>query len=265
MIKYRQILGLKISHEYFTGAEGQYLTLSPTPATSVWFQREGILFRFANNMGHLFLSDTVDLLDLARQDPGFILEFNIQSQDPHFLYYTYMPLDEIGQLEFFIPADSQNDSSGIRLDSRFVPSDPTNGVVAKARIGLKVLATYPTAPQFEVHFQNRSVRWKYFIINQTDKIFDQLQLQGRDKDLFLDARPTELPTGITASLFDSGANRIPLKSNGNIDLRLVGIMGNGGSSISAELIERLPNAAPDHLQIDKDAEPGYYSAIYVYL
>ena len=263
--QYQQILSLGIHHEYFRDDTTHSLAIAPDEHTQKWLQRQGMVFSQQGNTGYVLAPGNIDLEETLREIPDFSLVWHINSSDPHFIYYTDIPLDQLGQLVFSNLDTSVGTDQGIDLEETFVSSTDTRGTLVVVRINLaKAFRENPV--HYQVKLKTRATRWKYYIINQTGQTFSNLQLQGADQGLFEGPITTQLINGDSAQLFDSGVHLIPLKSGTSLNLSLAGTLENNGLSASTILIDHLPNARPDSLHLSEETgQKKYHSAIYIYL
>jgi hypothetical protein len=265
MTQYQQILNLEVQHEYFEDDPNNDLIITPDETTQRWLQSQGMVFSQQGNKGYLLMPENRGFDEIENELPDSPLIWHITSNDPSFVYYTDLPLDQLGQLVFSNEDTPAGMDQGPELEKTFISSADTRGVLVVIQINLDK-AVREKSSHFLAKLQVRSTRWKYYIINSSGQNFGQLQLQGAGQELFEGPIATTLINGDSALLFDSGDNRIPLKSNTPLDLSLSATLDNNGLPVSTKLIDHLPGAQPDILQPPEEPAQKYYcSAIYVYL
>jgi hypothetical protein len=262
MVKYNKIFTLECLHGYYKDNICRDMILRPTAATENWIRQNGGVFKWVANNWYFLLPDTVDLMEISRQESAAQLEFTCQSNDMHFINFTDFPFNELGY--YYFTNENSNELGNVLLPSVFKTSENSNNEIARINIDLSKFVGNKNSesPVFTFSFRPRSIPWKYYILNNFGGGVKSLSLTGNDNGLFSGPTEVEIAAIGNAYLFDSGENKIPIKEMGSIRL---GLQGDLNGAENAVIISDLPNAGPSSLQMDKTEDPALNAVFYIYI
>ena len=268
MDSYREILNIKLLHEYYGNGQSKFLQLKPDFNTQNWINQLGLKFIQTKNIGRLFVPDSFNIQSILDETPDFKMQFNCISSVPTFINFTDFPIDRLGVLVFENSNEEDNEKESIELVRSFKEDGNPGQAVALVSLSLANINSNQTnwPINYVVQFKSRLSRWKYFIVNNSLEEGTQFGLTGKGHELFSGPTTVELPNNAIANLFDSGSNLIPVKENSSNDLKLKRINSSHENTGDEILIEHLPNASPDALQSSGvNGKQEIFSAIYVYI
>lgn len=219
-IRYRELLRLRVEHEYFDDAPARGLRFEPEPACGAWLRRHDLIVRQQD--GELLLATEASRLPLlwqelrAAPDAAALLAWRLRPADPAFERYTER-----------------------RASRRVQPS-------AQAADDLPDwLAALPL--RLVLRLRARRATWKYLLVG--DWPDGPLALIAKDDAaLFRHDDVERLPDGRSARVLRS-LRRLPLRERGGPQLELQDL----GHAAPRRLLSPVPLAAPDGLACEQRA------------
>lgn len=262
MSKFREILNLQLLHEYYLDGRCNDFHIVPDHKTKQWISSRGAKFLQTENIGRLFIPDSLDLEEESNQTPEAKLQFNGVSSNIQFINFTDFPIDKIGHLVF-----SNHEASFLPNFEEAEDAHGNSNIAVFEFLLAKLVKEKPNWPvNYSAQFNSRRTKWKYYFINNSLPEKTELKLGGKGYEMFSGPGDSKLPNGDPAQLFDSGSNLIPIKQKSDIDLNVMSVENENINSSDRILIEHLPNASPESLQSDiVENQSEIYSAMYVYL
>lgn len=194
-------------------------------------------------------------------------EFLGTTTDQNFYNFTNIPINELGVLTYESDQTVQNTSNiPIQLKETFVQEVSTQNAL---KITLKfedIIRFYKTNNpiEYSIELQARETQWMYYIINNSNQAYNQLEIQSTDENIqFTATAEIILQNGDKALPFASQTTKIPLKNEVTYTLNLINTKKNIAGERKEIVIKGLPIPNPKNLQIQNDHTIA--SSIYVYI
>jgi len=272
---YQSLFGLEVFHSYFQQNICRCLEFNAEADTVKLMKRFRFVIRRKVN-GFGLYSDSEQS---AEQQFNYIQQatgldsfsFEIRTTDPDFNFFTELPPDWVGQMNY----DSNNASL---TDGRVQLNEEPDGTTGDAYIGRIILrfddilrfsdqTGYPT---FAISYQARATQWQYFVINRSSVPLNEPSISGKGDITFDGPQNVVTAAGEAALLFSSGANLLPLSEQVIYKFDLVNLPsstdGTSGKPLTPRvIIKGLPNPAPQWIGTVKDDTSQLSSPMYVYL
>jgi len=252
MVDYKRLFKIELRHSYFKEGKLRGVTLQPTEASAPLLQEFDMRIMLQENFLNVYLPETTSVLDLIAL--GITLQFNMVSQDPIFINYTELPMNEQGIVLF------KNDSAlgnPAQLSTTYQTTANPSQTVGRISIALANLPYTNNQEPFTyiAQFTARAVAVKYLFVAPPS--ITQLKMQGDDAALFSGPFPFVLENGTNAQVFDSGTNLFPLSEVPTVQ-RTLEFLSNAVPAASI----KLPTPSPETLRIENDR---IVAPVYVYL
>jgi hypothetical protein len=193
-------------------------------------------------------------------------EFVGITTDPNFYYFTDIPMNEVGFLNYSsdqTATDASNTS--IQLTENFVQE-------AASQHAMKITIQFDdliklynnTTIAYSIALQARETQWNYYIINNSNQEYNQLEIQSTDENIqFSGSTAVTLQNGQNALLFSSQTTKIPLKNEVTYTFNLISTKKTIAGERKEIVVKGLPIPNPQNLQVQDDHTIA--SLMYVYI
>lgn len=260
---YRQVFGLRVLHSYFENAVCRCLQFNAAADTASLMKKYDCRMRRTINGFDLYIntpSSNADFFNYVQQVTGqTFFEFDISSIDPHFVFFTALPVNWRGGILYDSgDAENKNADNGVQLHAQF----SGNATAAVGSLRVRFDDVVKEVMQFQISFDARSTQWQYFVINKNGVVFDAPAI-ARSAFEF-SAQQVVIDNGEQATLFSSGDNLIPLSEVPKYKFDLVNHSQN--SRAPRILFKGLPNPDVKRTGIVRvNGQQEYSSPMYIYL
>jgi hypothetical protein len=231
----------------------------------------GLILRHTNDGFEVYTSSDQSLethLNYITQVSGqTAFEFVGITTDPNFYNFTELPINEIGVLKYVSNATVANTSnSSIQLQETFVKQASTENTI-KITIQFDDLINLQKTQdriQFHIQLQARETQWNYYIVNNSNQEYYQLEIQSSDENIqFSGSTAVTLQNGQNALLFSSQTTKIPLKNEVTYKFDLISTKKTIAGERKEIVVKGLPIPSPQNLQVQDDLTIA--SLVYVYI
>ncbi|MEN9415526.1 MAG: hypothetical protein RLZ62_1830 [Bacteroidota bacterium] len=276
---YRTLFSIRIRHPYYSDGWCRDITMTPTGGTRILMRKHRLIWKAVQG-NYMMLTDE------SRQETQKIpLYFLLNSTNPFFLNFTDHPLSRpLRKLYFhnFSVSYSEDGLSVLGSSHWIHPAAPefqdyslpehVIREVAPGNLGLVDLHVKPSSEStsYLITLQPRSTVWRYWLVNQDESSFADIEVYQKDTNL-----PLAFQTGLPRTLAN-GDPATPLvvsvpASSGQVcserhTLRpVLQLTLKQGLNKSKKVVMNLP--APDYRQITTEsADSGLqlFSDMYVY-
>ena len=208
------IFKVSIFHSYFENSICNCLSINLKPDAAFILKRFNFLIRNTIN-GIEFYSNSSNvpaLLNYISESTRLSsFDFELTANNDCFNYFTDLPMNWAGQLEYNSNSKSNLQEEGnIQLVAQLSQSmyQPILGnmVIHFTNIMNNVPA------QFTINYKARATQWQYFIINKSAMKLDHPKIVGKSEIEFEGPQNITIETGEKAMLFSSNQNLIPLNA-----------------------------------------------------
>jgi len=219
---------ISVYHSYFKDNICSCISLIPGAVTKSLLKRFDCKYNNPLNKFGFYCncnSPISAFLNYIRKTTGTdYFDFEINTDDQNFNYFTDLPVNWVGQLIFDTrSADNRFEKNILSLREKLSTGNNTNSLgILKIRFDDIIrYSSERTAAQFEIRFSSRSTQWQYFIINKSDAQV-QNPVIGKADTRFTGPESVTIKTGEQALLFTSGKKLFPLMQYPGQTFSLVG-------------------------------------------
>ncbi len=272
---YILLFKLEVHHSFFEDGMCNLLGFEPSANTKKLFKQFDFKIRSYHHGFGLYINTTNNPSELLKyitdQSGQNVFEFDFINADEKFYSVTDFPIDWLGTFTF----DSKNGQFTNENNGFEIPINLGNKIETssgKILIRFNDLANLlvKKSTLISIGFKSRSTKWNYFIINKSNKNFDNLSISGNPEVVFLGPSKATIQSGEEALLFSS-ESLLPLSENSKFKLQLVNKQNNKTSlnntqtsNSSKTVFKGLPN--PDPLKLASTIEKKYLSSpMYIYI
>lgn len=267
---YTSLFRVTVAHSYYSSGYCECLQYKPSLNTQTLMNTYGLILK-SNTTGLEVFATTNQPMEsylnyIKRVSETTGLTFMGIATDPNFYNFTELPINQLGVLSF-ASNRTHNDaeSENIQLVETFdTTSNSQNAVSITIQFDdLLKLYTIQNPLQFSILLNARKTQWNYYIINNSNQEFKQLEIQSDPEIQFSNSTTVTLQNGQNALVFSSQNTKIPLKNSVQYHFNLI----NTKTTLSGErteiIINGLPIPNPQNLQVNNDLTIA--SLIYVYI
>lgn len=269
---------VEVLHSYFDQNICPCLKFNPGSVTSKLLDRFDFKCRSKINGFDLYANSrasvTAFLNYITKATNQTYFDFGIVTTNSHFNFFTDLPVDWVGQLDFDSQAASNRyEGNAVQLSQGLSKNAGTS------RLGNLILRFNDILKfqnnngftQFDIRFAARSTQWQYFVINKSSIQLDNPAIGKTDMD-FTGPENVFIESGQQALLFSSGDNLIPLSELPKYKFNLINKPASGGNEttrkISAPKIiyTGLPNPDPGRIGMTRiNGKNQVSSPMYVFI
>ncbi len=268
--QFNMIFSIKVFHEYFEKNICNCFVYKPTKKTCELINRYGFIIKKNSNGFDFYNSKNSNLIDylsyieLASDHSSF--EFEIETTNSNFIFFTEIPTDWIGQIQFssskFITTEKN-----IQLTATYSSQNSTASL-ANLKIyfqDLIALLKNKQSCNYTIHFESRTTQWRYYFINKSGINLTNAIISGKSPIQFEQATIVTIQNGKQAILFSSGKNFIKMSEIPKYKFDLIDISGLKNQSKKI-VFKGLPSSSPRNLEIDEENGTKITtSPMYVYI
>jgi len=268
---YTSLFKVSVSHSYYASNVCECMLYEASSETSAIFQKYGILLRIEQSGFEVYTTTGQSIetyLKYITQASGQnAFEFYGVTTDANFYNFTNVLMDEIGVLTYESDQTVLDTSSkSIQLQETFVPVTTTQHALAITIQFEDIIRLQQTNDQiaFNISLQARETQWNYYIINNSNQEYNQLEIQSTEPTIeFSGSTEVTLQNGQNALLFTSTNSKIPLKNEVAYQFNLINTKKTIAGERQEIIIKGLPIPNPQNLQIQNDHTIA--SLMYVYI
>ena len=267
---YTSLFRVAIAHTYYTSGMCECLMYKANSDTQAWMQTYGLILKSTTNGFEVYtatnqpIENYLNYIKQVSKTTGFT--FVGTATDSNFYNFTELPINQLGVLSYS-STNTQNDAEAesIQLMETFVTATTAQEAISITITFDDVLELLKVGNnvQFSIQLNARETQWNYYVINNSNQEFKQLEIQSDNEIQFSDSTAVTLQNGQNALLFSSETTKIPLKNSVQYNFNLI----NTKTTLSGErteiIINGLPIPNPQNLQVQKDHTIA--SLIYVYI
>jgi hypothetical protein len=213
---YNSLFKVAIFHTYFENGQCNCLSVNLKPATSFLLKRFGFMVKNTTN-GIEFYSNSSDvaaLLPYVSQATGLTsFDFELVSNNDYFNYFTDLPMDWIGQLEYDSQGKLNKQEQNVITLVPKLNASVYQPIVGSLSIHFDELIKnndQRVPLQFTISYKARATQWQYFIINKSAIKLVNPKIIGKSGIKFEGPQNITIENGEQAMLFSSTQDLIAL-------------------------------------------------------
>lgn len=268
--QFNMIFSINVSHEYFENNICNCLVYKPTQKTSKLLSRYGFFIRKNSNGFEFYNSinnNPIDYLNYIEQaSQCSCLEFEIETTNSNFLFFTEIPTNWIGQIQFS-SSKFINKEKSRELTASYSSQKSTTSLIS-LKIYFKDLIALLKNKQranYTIYFESRTTQWRYYFINKSGVNLNSAIISGKPPMQFEQATMVTIQNGKQAVLFSSGNNFIKMTEIPKHKFDLIETSGLKNQSKKI-IFKGLPNSNPRNIAIDEENGTKIItSPMYVYI
>jgi len=258
---YKIAFRVEVFHSYFENNVCNCLRFKPGNETLKLQKRFGFKLQ-SNSNGFDFYADSktslAAVLNYISMSTGqTYFDFDIESTNPAFSYFTELPVSWKGQLLYDSSSPLNQFDNGTLILGAAMSDLPGSLTAGKLSVHFDDLLRYTAGKGYAdlcIYLNARNTQWQYFVINKSAVQFVNPVIKSNTAIEFDLPEMVTIPTGQKALLFSSGKNLIQLSKKPKYKFTLMDHAVPG----TAEQIKRpagriifkgLPNPDPQHIGI----------------
>ncbi|EDP97199.1 hypothetical protein U8527_02590 [Kordia algicida OT-1] len=268
-VTYTSLFKTTVAHSYYASNICECLQYKASTQTTTIFDKYGFVMRLLHNGFEIYTntSQTIEeKLNYISQVAG-IDAFNFYgiTTDQNFYNFTNIPMNELGVLTYVSDATDVSTDATIQLAETIISDTTTQYAVS---ISIKFddiirLKKSSDAIHFNIQMQARETQWNYYIINNSNQEYNQLEITGSNDIQFGQSEAVTLQNGQKALLFTSKTTKIPLKNEVTYTFDLINTKKTIAGDRKEIILKGLPIPNPQNLQVNNDHT--IVSLIYIYI
>lgn len=267
-VTYTSLFKITVAHSYYASNICECLQYETSAQTKTILDKYGFVMRLLNNGFEIYTnSQTIEeQLNYISQVAG-IDAFNFYgiTTDQNFYNFTNIPMNELGVLTYVSDTTDASTDATIQLAETIISEASTQHAVS---ISIKFddiirLKKSSDAIHFNIQMQARETQWNYYIINNSNQEYNQLEITGNNDIQFEQPQEVTLQNGQKALLFASKTTKIPLKNEVTYKFDLVNTKKTIAGDRKEIILKGLPIPNPQNLQVNNDHTIA--SLIYIYI
>jgi len=275
--RYHILFKVVVFHSYFKNGDCNCLSFNLKPSTSFLLKRFGFMMKNTAN-GIEFYSNSsngADLLLYVSLATGLIsFDFDLITHEDYFNYFTDLPMNWIGKLEYDSQAESnQHERNVITLKPKLSTSvhQPILGSLSVHFDQLIKSANKAIPLEFIINYEARATQWQYYIINRSAIKLVNPKITGKSGIKFEGPQNITIETGEQAMLFSSINDLItlsilPVHKFDLIDAPLLNVDGEVNKNfITKTIVKGLPTPQVKRVGDLKVETKLVSSPMYVYV
>jgi hypothetical protein len=251
------VFSINVFHDYFEGEKCDCLDFRPIKSTSEIMKRFGFIIKRSKNGFALYTTNTRNIQEYLNYIEKTIqqnyLEFEIDTNNDNFNYFTEIPMNWLGQLQYSSTNIVKNNNDKLQLEPVFI-SQSCNTTIGTVQIyfqDLRGLINNNCNSNYEIYFQARATQWQYYIINTSGLLFNNLTIVSKTSIDFGKSTPVIIQSGKTALLFSSGEQYIKMSEVPKYQFDLVNESKTTNQTLKTNslktIFKGLPNPNPSHI------------------
>ncbi|MEM6719501.1 MAG: hypothetical protein AAF611_09315 [Bacteroidota bacterium] len=268
---YTSLFKVSVAHSYYASNVCECLLYEVSPETASLLTKYGMVLRKEQSGFEMYTTTSQSMetyLKYITQVSGqTAFEFLGVTTDQNFYNFTDIPMDEIGVLTYESDQiDSATSNASIQLQETFIKAATAQHAVSITIKFDDIIRLQKKANQiaFSIQLKARETQWKYYIVNNSNQEYNQLEIQSTDANIgFSTSTEATLQNGQNALLFTSTTNKIPLKNEVTYQFNLINTKKTIAGERKEIIIKGLPIPNPQNLQIQNDHTIA--SLMYVYI
>lgn len=270
-VVYTSLFKIAISHSYYASNTCECMSYKASTTTETMLSKYGIVLRNEQDGFEIYTTTNQSietfLTYITNVSGHTAFEFDGITSDANFYNFTNIPINKVGVLTYESNQTVTEDSNTtIQLQENFVPSNSATNALKITIYFDDIIRLQQTNDhiQFSIQLQARETQWNYYIINNSNQEYNQLEIQSTDEHIqFSEVSEVTLQNHQKALLFTSNTNNIPLKNEVTYQFNLI----NSRKTIAGErkeiIIKGLPIPNPQNISIQNDHTIA--SLMYVYI
>ncbi|WP_075341253.1 hypothetical protein [Tenacibaculum agarivorans] len=270
---FHKVFNVAVLHDYYSDNICKGLVYTPTIETEEIIYAYNFKINITTKGFELYTySNTTipSLLNYINRVTGAeSFNFNVTTSNTHFYQFTNLPINEIG-ITYFNSAEVEKTTKTekIILKPHFIRTRSTE-FLFKLSVGFKeLIGLYELKKEgnYEIQFQSRLTKWKYFIINSTKRSLGVLTISDTSGIQFEGPEKVLLQNKQEAQLFSVSNTLLPFSERPLYKFNLESTTQKNGMDRTKVIFKGLPNANPNVLGINASSSPPIVeSFMYVYV
>ena len=264
---YKKILAVNVYHTFYKDGLCKDVIYQPTAKTKNIFDRYGLKLKNSTTGFDLYLPSNLVLHSfleyISRATPQTSFNFEIVTNTPQFYEFTNWPVNKDGYY-FCSSSNVQMKEESKEFVKVFKPQNSSK-IVSEIEVRFQDFKETSKAI-FSLQFESRITEWNYLIVNQSNRYFEKLQIEGSTQIKFSDPETIILENGEKAISFVSNSSEIALHEIPQYKFNLTGIISNNGVKRTQIIYKGLPTPNLSIIKLIKEGKKNTVrSLMYVYI
>ncbi|PTX64049.1 hypothetical protein C8N46_101659 [Kordia periserrulae] len=270
-VVYTSLFKVAVSHSYYASNICECMSYKASATTEKILSKYGIVLRNEHDGFEIYTTANQSIetfLTYITNVAGHTaFEFEGVANDQNFYNFTNIPINNVGVLTYESNQTiAEASSTTIQLQETFVPSNTAANALKVTIYFDDIIRLQQTNDhvQFGIQLQARKTQWNYYIINNSNQEYNQLEIQSTDENIqFSDATEVTLQNNQKALRFTSNTSQIPLKNEVTYQFNLINTRKTIAGERKEIIIKGLPIPNPQNISIQNDHTIA--SLMYVYI
>ncbi|QHI37218.1 hypothetical protein IMCC3317_25960 [Kordia antarctica] len=267
---YTSLFRVTVAHSYYASGNCECLHYKASSETQLLIDKYGFIMKATATGFEMYATSNQSIENyvnyISQVSGNTAFAFAGITSDQNFYNFTDVPINELGVLSF-ASNNTENvvTNETIQLAETF-STDTTSQEAISITIQFEDIIRFRRMNSevlFDIQLKARETQWKYYVINNSNQEYNQLNIQSENNIQF--SAPTEvtLQNGQNAVLFSSETTKIPLKNVVVYNFNLTNTKSTIAGERTETIIKGLPIPNPQNLQVNNDHTIA--SLVYLYI
>jgi len=267
---YTSLFKITVAHSYYASGNCECLQYAANADTQTWMDKYGIILKLNTNGFEIFttsnqpIENHLNYITQVSQHNAFA--FAGITTDPNFYNFTNIPMDQLGVLSY-TSTNSENIATDetTQLAATFIKEASTQEAISITITFNDIIRFHNTNgnAQFSIQMNARETQWKYYVINNSNQEYKQLQIQSDTGIQFSEPTAVTLQNGQNALLLSSETTKIPLQNTTQHTFNLINTKATLSGNRTETIIKGLPIPNPQNLQVNNDHTIASFVYLYI--
>lgn len=264
ILRYHKLFEVSITHAYYQNGVFNDLMVHSDAQTERMMQQYGLLLNVSRQGFEIHSSSRLAAKDLDYfiKQVAPCLAFDLYSSNQWYTNFTQIPLDK---LTFFSFSSKLQRADGKQLTPDLKEEKSQSGKIGRVALYFEsLISSKEVVPvKYQLHFEARSCRWQYCLINRNSSDSGAFTIKGADGRPFTGPETVTTPNGENALLYTSSADYLLQEYPTAYCMLLKDQASDKTNHVSGEC---LPTALPNSVRSGSGTKKGTaISSIYIYL